>query len=66
MFQGRNADALAMYFGEDPAKCPFEQGTDFVLFLGGRVCVFVNNAFSCGTSSTDGLNIGLYNVHIFP
>lgn len=22
---GRNADALAMYFGEDPAKCPFEQ-----------------------------------------
>lgn len=25
-FQGRNADALAMYFGEDPAKVPFEQG----------------------------------------
>ncbi|XVF50067.1 hypothetical protein PTKIN_Ptkin04bG0064600 [Pterospermum kingtungense] len=23
---GRNADALALYFGEDPAKCPFEQG----------------------------------------
>ncbi|GAB2250749.1 hypothetical protein Droror1_Dr00016999 [Drosera rotundifolia] len=22
---GRNADALAMYFGEDPARCPFEQ-----------------------------------------
>lgn len=22
---GRSADALAMYFGEDPAKCPFEQ-----------------------------------------
>lgn len=22
---GRNADALAHYFGEDPAKCPFEQ-----------------------------------------
>lgn len=25
-FQGRNADALALYFGEDPARCPFEQG----------------------------------------
>lgn len=24
-YVGRNADALAMYFGEDPAKCPFEQ-----------------------------------------
>ncbi|MCI03147.1 formin-like protein 18-like, partial [Trifolium medium] len=23
---GRNADALASYFGEDPARCPFEQG----------------------------------------
>ncbi|KAJ3697843.1 hypothetical protein LUZ61_001548 [Rhynchospora tenuis] len=22
---GRNADALALYFGEDPQKCPFEQ-----------------------------------------
>lgn len=22
---GRNADALVLYFGEDPAKCPFEQ-----------------------------------------
>ncbi|EXB86684.1 Formin-like protein 6 [Morus notabilis] len=22
---GRNADALALYFGEDPARCPFEQ-----------------------------------------
>lgn len=25
-WQGRNADALALYFGEDPARCPFEQG----------------------------------------
>lgn len=24
--QGRNVDALIVYFGEDPAKCPFEQG----------------------------------------
>lgn len=24
--QGRNADALALYFGEDPTRCPFEQG----------------------------------------
>ncbi|RRT41461.1 hypothetical protein BHM03_00044133 [Ensete ventricosum] len=23
---GRKADALALYFGEDPAQCPFEQG----------------------------------------
>ncbi|CAN1306444.1 Formin-like protein 14 [Linum perenne] len=23
---GRNADALSQYFGEDPARCPFEQG----------------------------------------
>jgi len=22
---GRNADALALFFGEDPARCPFEQ-----------------------------------------
>lgn len=26
ILQGRNADALALYFGEDPARCPFEQG----------------------------------------
>ncbi|KAG1366834.1 putative formin-like protein 6 [Cocos nucifera] len=25
---GRNADALALYFGEDPARCPFEQGLE--------------------------------------
>ncbi|CBI15184.3 unnamed protein product, partial [Vitis vinifera] len=24
---GRNADALALYFGEDPVRCPFEQVT---------------------------------------
>lgn len=24
--QGRNADSLSQYFGEDPARCPFEQG----------------------------------------
>ncbi|KAH7545508.1 hypothetical protein FEM48_Zijuj01G0101300 [Ziziphus jujuba var. spinosa] len=23
---GRNADSLSQYFGEDPARCPFEQG----------------------------------------
>lgn len=27
LLQGKNADSLAMYFGEDPARCPFEQGT---------------------------------------
>ena len=37
--QGRNADALALYFGEDPARCPFEQGwfsvnTLFLLMVG--------------------------------
>ncbi|OMO90701.1 Actin-binding FH2/DRF autoregulatory [Corchorus olitorius] len=34
---GRNADALALYFGEDPARCPFEQdvslSTDLKVFL---------------------------------
>lgn len=24
--QGKNADALALYFGEEPARCPCEQG----------------------------------------
>ncbi|XP_052476738.1 formin-like protein 20 [Gossypium raimondii] len=28
---GRNADALALYFGEDPARCPFEQVTVTIL-----------------------------------
>ncbi|KAI4340123.1 hypothetical protein MLD38_024991 [Melastoma candidum] len=28
---GRNADALALYFNEDPAKCPFEQVTSTLL-----------------------------------
>ncbi|OVA08825.1 Tensin phosphatase [Macleaya cordata] len=28
---GRNADALAHYFGEDPARCPFEQVTATLL-----------------------------------
>ncbi|KAJ0536344.1 putative formin, FH2 domain-containing protein [Helianthus annuus] len=28
---GRNADALALYFGEDPARCPFEQVTQTLL-----------------------------------
>ncbi|MCO5600737.1 hypothetical protein L7F22_054852 [Adiantum nelumboides] len=28
---GRNADALAQYFGEDPARCPFEQVVTILL-----------------------------------
>ncbi|KAL3655288.1 hypothetical protein CASFOL_001074 [Castilleja foliolosa] len=28
---GRNADALSQYFGEDPARCPFEQVTATLL-----------------------------------
>lgn len=28
---GRNADALAIYFGEDPTRCPFEQVTATIL-----------------------------------
>eukprot|EP00268_Persea_americana_P041874 TRINITY_DN4183_c1_g2_i1.p1 TRINITY_DN4183_c1_g2~~TRINITY_DN4183_c1_g2_i1.p1 ORF type:complete len:298 (-),score=53.23 TRINITY_DN4183_c1_g2_i1:467-1300(-) len=32
---GRNADSLSQYFGEDPARCPFEQVTSILL-------VFVN------------------------
>lgn len=31
--QGRNADSLSHYFGEDPARCPFEQGTCTNLFF---------------------------------
>ena len=27
--QGRSADGLALYFGEDPVRCPFEQGETF-------------------------------------
>lgn len=34
--QGKNADALALYFGEDPARCPFEQGNF------GDVCFILN------------------------
>ncbi|XP_065878561.1 formin-like protein 14 [Euphorbia lathyris] len=31
---GRNADSLSQYFGEDPARCPFEQVTQIlVLFV---------------------------------
>lgn len=32
--QGRNADALILYFGEDPARCPFEQGWwNFIMLI---------------------------------
>ena len=27
--QGKSADSLAHYFGEDPVRCPFEQGIFF-------------------------------------
>jgi hypothetical protein len=30
---GRNADSLAQYFGEDPTRCPFEQGKFPLLLL---------------------------------
>ncbi|KAK4401014.1 Formin-like protein 14 [Sesamum angolense] len=31
---GRNADSLSQYFGEDPARCPFEQVTQtLVVFM---------------------------------
>lgn len=33
--QGRNADALALYFGEDPVRCPFEQGNPERLLVHG-------------------------------
>ncbi|KAJ0751217.1 putative formin, FH2 domain superfamily [Helianthus annuus] len=29
---GKSADGLALYFGEDPARCPFEQGNLHILF----------------------------------
>nr|XP_048319794.1 formin-like protein 3 [Ziziphus jujuba var. spinosa] len=28
---GRNADSLSQYFGEDPARCPFEQVTQILV-----------------------------------
>lgn len=31
--QGRNVDTLILYFGEDPARCPFEQGEDLVAMI---------------------------------
>ncbi|XP_052165268.1 formin-like protein 6 isoform X1 [Oryza glaberrima] len=37
---GRNADALALYFGEDPARCPFEQ---VVITLQNFVRLFVRS-----------------------
>ncbi|KAK4359662.1 hypothetical protein RND71_021891 [Anisodus tanguticus] len=33
-YAGRNADALALYFGEDPARCPFDHGSVFYSFPG--------------------------------
>jgi hypothetical protein len=33
LFQGRNADSLSQYFGEDPSRCPFEQGLLFSPWL---------------------------------
>ncbi|PPD95768.1 hypothetical protein GOBAR_DD07203 [Gossypium barbadense] len=36
---GRNADALALYFGEDPARCPFEQ---VLIFAFDRQKIIVN------------------------
>lgn len=31
--KGRNADALAIYFGEDPTRCPFEQGLNLLVII---------------------------------
>lgn len=30
---GRNADSLSQYFGEDPARCPFEQVTQILIIF---------------------------------
>ncbi|XP_022735918.1 LOW QUALITY PROTEIN: formin-like protein 14 [Durio zibethinus] len=30
---GRNADSLSQYFGEDPARCPFEQATQILVIF---------------------------------
>ncbi|XP_028095114.1 formin-like protein 3 [Camellia sinensis] len=30
---GRSADSLSQYFGEDPARCPFEQGLVLFMYL---------------------------------
>lgn len=51
--QGRNADSLCHYFGEDPNRCPFEQGNIFFhlkQFLDRNLCscnalIFLENCF---------------------
>ncbi|KAJ9568573.1 hypothetical protein OSB04_004539 [Centaurea solstitialis] len=34
---GRNADALVLYFGEDPARCSFEQGNLHIIVYKGQL-----------------------------
>lgn len=33
VLQCRNVDALAIYFGEDPTRCPFEQGLNLLVIV---------------------------------
>ncbi|KAF8399537.1 hypothetical protein HHK36_015404 [Tetracentron sinense] len=42
---GKNADALALYFGEDPARCPFEQAdpADTGVFKSKKYLNYVDN-----------------------
>ncbi|KAB5553412.1 hypothetical protein DKX38_010723 [Salix brachista] len=53
---GRNADALALYFGEDPARCPFEQGiVQYVPTLLKWISHFVSNLLLSHSRSLNGV-----------
>ena len=47
-WQGKKADQLIKYFGEDPVRCPFEQGMIPVLLIHLNECVLV--IYFCNTS----------------
>lgn len=40
-WQAKNADSLALYFGEDPTRCPFEQGT-FLFYTRFSMAILIN------------------------
>ncbi|CAK9148028.1 unnamed protein product [Ilex paraguariensis] len=70
---GRNADALALYFGEDPTRCPFEQGSSRPTHL--NIRVDLSKTYDRHESGPDGTEsrtytnlvdteIGIYEVHL--
>lgn len=59
--QGRNADALALYFGEDPARCPFEQGIYVLICASGFLRIISNYLYPL-ISYDDFITVGLYSL----